>query len=117
MFSLYSYIQTQNQDIEAVKDQCLRLNEEIVRYTAAQTAREDLRTSTLSELEQRLHGTLESTKQCLEASAKHSEDLDSVSKKVHSLFYKLQCDQMESFKGSSSQPKVSGKGDAVRSSH
>ncbi len=71
---------------------------------------EHQRKKILDGLEARLQSTLDATKACEEENKKNHESVHQIAKKVQSLFFKLQCDQMDSAKGSASVVKGSKSG-------
>jgi len=106
MFSLYNYIQTQNTEIEAVTEAAYKMSLEISLYDSKQQEEETKRMKALDSLQSRYDQTIESTNKQEEENSAHRELVHQISKKVQSLFFKLQCDQMESSK----QPTNSAKG-------
>mmetsp|Transcript_24835 Transcript_24835/g.25462 ORF Transcript_24835/g.25462 Transcript_24835/m.25462 type:complete len:515 (-) Transcript_24835:112-1656(-) len=113
MFSLYNYIQSQNTEIELALEMKNRLEEEIKRYEEHQLDQEHQRKKILDGLEARLVSTLEATRNCEEENKKNHESVHQIAKKVQSLFFKLQCDQMDSAKGSTSVVKGSKSGNSM----
>jgi hypothetical protein len=99
MFSLYNFIQTVNTEIDNVLESTLETEQEITNFKADQQDQDQQRRSTLDELQQRLTSTLEVTSQLVDSNALQQESVSQISKKVSSVFFKLQCDQMDA-KGS-----------------
>lgn len=99
MFSLYNYIQAVNTEIESATEDKQRIADEIERYKKQQQEDEIHRNKILQELHQRYKATKEATIQCVAQNKIHQDSVDQLSKKVQSIFYKLQCDQMDSNKG------------------
>lgn len=99
MFSLYNYIQAVNTEIESATEDKQRIADEIEKYKKQQQADEIHRNKILQELHQRYKATKEATIQCVNQNKIHQDSVDQLSKKVQSIFYKLQCDQMDSNKG------------------
>ena len=99
MFSLYNFIQTVNTEIDAVVEATAQTEAELGKYKAGQQDQDQQRRSTIDELQQRLTSTLEVTRQLDEQNQMQQESVGQISKKVSTLFFKLQCDQMEA-KGS-----------------
>ena len=107
MFSLYNYIQTQNTEIELALETKHRIEEEIRLYDEEQAEQEKHRQAIRDEMANKLQASIEATKVCEAENAKNHEIVHQVAKKVQSLFFKLQCDQMDSSKGNSSSNKGS----------
>ncbi|RYH32493.1 hypothetical protein EON65_00510 [archaeon] len=99
MFSLYNFIQAMNTEIDMVKEATLETEEAIVKFREDQQDQDQQRRSVIDELQQRLTSTLEITRQLVEDNAVQQESISQISKKVSSVFFKLQCDQMDA-KGS-----------------
>jgi hypothetical protein len=99
MFSLYNFIQTMNTEIDAVIDSTAQTEAEIAQYRADQQDQDQQRRSTIDELQLRLANTLEVTKALDAQNMAHQESVSQIGKKVYTLFFKLQCDQMDT-KGS-----------------
>lgn len=83
------------------------------RYEEHQLDQEHQRKKILDGLEARLQSTLEATRACEEENKKNHESVHQIAKKVQSLFFKLQCDQMDSAKGSASVVKGSKSGNTM----
>lgn len=99
MFSLYNYIQAVNTEIESATEDKQRIADEIEKYKKQQEEDEIHRNKILQELHQRYRATKEATIQCVGQNKVHQDSVDQLSKKVQSIFYKLQCDQMDNNKG------------------
>eukprot|EP01041_Mallomonas_annulata_P000841 gene841-1639_t len=110
MFSMYNYIQTQNTELETVIDATVQIQEEIKRYKQTQKEQDDQRRRIIDGLKQRLQVTLDANSHCEQRNRIHQESVDQLAKKVQSLFFKLQCDQMENGKTGTSNVKVGQKG-------
>ena len=67
----------------------------------------------LDALKLRLQTTLDATAACEEQNKIYQDSVDQIAKKVQSLFFKLQCDQMDSAKTGSTSVKVGQKGQSV----
>ncbi|CAE7555569.1 ODA1 [Symbiodinium microadriaticum] len=113
MFSLYNYIQSQNTEIELALEAKNRLEEEIRRYEEQQLDQEHQRKNILDGLESRYQSTLDATKACEEENRRNRESVHQIAKKVQSLFFKLQCDQMDSAKGPTSSVKGAKGGNSM----
>jgi hypothetical protein len=99
MFSLYNFIQTMNTEIDAVVESTIQTEQEIAQYRADQLDQDQQRRSTIDELQHRLGSTLEITRGLDAQNTAHQESVSQIGKKVYTLFFKLQCDQMDT-KGS-----------------
>lgn len=100
MFSLYNFIQTMNTEIDAVVEATIQTEQEIAQYRAEQLDQDQQRRTTIDELQHRLAATLEVTRSLDSQNTLHQESVSQIGKKVYTLFFKLQCDQMDT-KGSS----------------
>jgi hypothetical protein len=99
MFSLYNFIQTMNTEIDAVVEGTIQTEQEIAKYRADQLDQDQQRRTTIDELQHRLASTLEITRALDSQNTAHQESVSQIGKKVYTLFFKLQCDQMDT-KGS-----------------
>lgn len=99
MFSLYNFIQTVNTEIDTVIEATQQTEAEIKKFRADQHEQDQQRRSIIDELQNRLTSTLEITRQLEEQNGMQQESVSQISKKVSNLFFKLQCDQMDT-KGS-----------------
>lgn len=95
MFSLYSYIQTQNAEIESVLEADLKLKADIKEYLKNQEIEDEQRMKSLNKLQRRLESTKQAGSRCEEACKQNQEACHEVAKKIQNLFFKLQCDQMD----------------------
>jgi len=95
MFSLYNFIQAVNAEIEAVVEARNQIEEDIRTFKSEQSEQDHLRRDKLDQLQRRLDGTIDMTTQCDEQNREMHEVVGTISKKVSSLFFKLQCDQMD----------------------
>lgn len=99
MFSSYNFIQTMNTEIDTVLEATTQTEEAIAKFKEDQQDQDQQRRSAIDELQQRLASTLEITRDIVDHNAIQQESLTQISKKVSSVFFKLQCDQMDT-KGS-----------------
>lgn len=100
MFSLYNYNQSINAEIDGALELNDQTNLEIKRYQEELKDQDELRQNTSDEMQSRLAATMELTSQLEEQNAIQQETILQISKKVSNLFFKLQCDQIDT-KGSS----------------
>lgn len=96
MFSLYNFIQTVNAEIDTVVEATAQTEQAIAKFKEDQQDQDQQRRSTIDELQQRLANVLESTRALVEQNSVQQESILQISKKVSSVFFKLQCDQMDS---------------------
>lgn len=108
MFSLYNFTQTVNAEIDTVLESTSQIENSISAYKLEQQEQESQRRGVLDELQSKLQAQLKAIRECEEENKLQQECVSQISKKVSSVFFKLQCDQMDS-KGSSSNPGKSGK--------
>jgi hypothetical protein len=99
MFSLYNFIQTVNAEIDTVTEASLQTEIAINKFKEDQQDQDQQRRTTLDDLQQRLANMLESTRDVVDQNAIQQESISQINKKVSSVFFKLQCDQMDA-KGS-----------------
>lgn len=120
MFSLYNYIRNQTLEIEIAVDTSNRIRDEIQRYEINQQNQEDIHNAMLDNLLARLQHTQDKTA-ILETKNKIDvESVQQIAKKVQSLFFKLQCDQVESGKNNSTvkgKSNTSANGNSAASRH
>jgi hypothetical protein len=96
MFSLYNFIQTVNAEIEMVVDAKNQIEQDIKLFSQEQSEQDSLKLDKLKELQSRLDSTREMCRQCEEQNAEMNEIVITIGKKVSTLFFKLQCDQIDS---------------------
>ncbi|CAM9679020.1 unnamed protein product, partial [Ectocarpus fasciculatus] len=95
MFSMYSYIQTQNAEIESVLEADMKLKADIKEYSKNQAIEDEIRTKSLNKLQNRLKVTKMACGRAEVACLANQEATREIAKKIQNLFFKLQCDQME----------------------
>eukprot|EP01036_Dinobryon_divergens_P035166 gene35166-45533_t len=105
MFSLYNFIQTVNAEIDTVIEATQQTEEEVKKFREEQQEQDQQRRSIIDELQNRLTSTLEITRQLEEQNAMQQESVSQISKKVSNLFFKLQCDQMDTKAGGKDKDK------------
>jgi hypothetical protein len=96
MFSLYNFIQTIHAEIDAVLESNAQIELDIVRYKQEQEDQNNQRKTVLDEQQDRLQAAMEVIRQAEDEYKVLQESVTQISKKVSTLFYKLQCDQMDS---------------------
>mmetsp|Transcript_33342 Transcript_33342/g.33959 ORF Transcript_33342/g.33959 Transcript_33342/m.33959 type:complete len:520 (+) Transcript_33342:122-1681(+) len=109
MFSMYNYIQTQNTEIESCIENTLQIKDEIKNYKFNQQQQDDQKKRVIDGLKSRLEATQEATSVCDEKNRIQSDSVEQLAKKVQSLFFKLQCDQMDSAKAGPTASKGQNK--------
>lgn len=98
MFSLYNFIQAVNSEIDMVLESTVHVEHEIAEYKQQQEIQNEQRMSVVTELETK-HKQLLELIALTESDTKVSQEcVAQISKKVSSLFFKLQCDQMDTQK-------------------
>jgi len=95
MFSLYNFIQTVNAEIDAVSEATIQTEHEILRYRDEQQNQDQQRRIAIEELQMKLTSTQEVSRQIEQQNIAHQESINQIGKKVYTLFFKLQCDQMD----------------------
>jgi hypothetical protein len=96
MFSLYNFIQTVNGEIDNVVESTNQMAIDIDRVKQEQETSDDQRRNILDNLTNKYQTTIQSNNDLVEQSRQLQDSLQQVNKKVQSIFFKLQCDQMES---------------------
>jgi len=109
MFSMYNYIQTQNTEIEASLESTLQIKEEIKRYKEKQREQDEQKQKVIDGLQQRKRATIDTINIAEERNHSQSDAVEQLSKKVQSLFFKLQCDQMDNAKAGPTASKGQNK--------
>lgn len=95
MFSLYNYCQALNSEIETVVDAQANIEREVAQYSRGQQTQDYERKTMLEALEGKLSAVQDAIREQEITNKSYSESVDQIAKKVQSLFFKLQCDQME----------------------
>lgn len=99
MFSMYNYIQTAIAEIDSYTESKLRTEQEIVEYKQDQASQEEQRRKYIDDLQQRVQTMLHTTMQLSQENDVKQECINQIAKKVNSVFYKLQCDQVDAKAG------------------
>eukprot|EP01038_Epipyxis_sp_PR26KG_P015498 gene15498-20915_t len=95
MFSLYNFIQAINSEIDTVLESTTQTEQDIASYKENQYDQDQQRRLILDELTTRLDSVVEVNKEFEDLNRVHQETVSQINKKVSTLFFKLQCDQME----------------------
>ena len=95
MFSLYNFVQTVNSEIDTVHESIVIIDQEIEEFSKDQQEQEKARKSILDNLQSRMQSTEETTQHMEEENHASQEAMAQLCKKVSSVFFKLQCDQMD----------------------
>lgn len=95
MFSLYNFVQTCNSDIDAINEETLHIDAEISNFKKEQEEQDSSRRKVLDKLTSRQQAAVETAQALQELNVQQKEAVHQVSKKIHNVFYKLQCDQMD----------------------
>lgn len=94
MFSMYNYTQTINNEIDSVEESCVGVEADIEAYKLSVKDQSEARLRKQQELEEKLKATTEVSRRIQAQNQQQRECVDQLSKKVQSMFYKLQCDQL-----------------------
>ena len=103
-FSLFNYIQALNQETDWTLERRARLEEEIHHYEETLAEEEAQRTEAMATLQGKWRNAKEATDECSHAALEAQRTLERIAKKIHSLFFKIQCDQLLSGSGQNHQP-------------
>lgn len=93
-FSLFNYIQAQNQETDWTLERHTRLEEEIKAYEEKLSNEEAQRAEAMADLQGKWRGAKEATDECSHAAQEAQRMLERIAKKIQSLFFKIQCDQI-----------------------
>jgi hypothetical protein len=107
MFSLYTFIQTVNSDIDTVTEATAQVAANIQKYKKDQQNQDVQRRTVLDEMQSKLQAQVALLQECEEVNKMHYESVSQISKKVSSVFFKLQCDQMDSKQSNASNSSSS----------
>lgn len=113
MFSLYNFVQAINSEIDTLKEQELHIQEEIAKYKQTAEEQEETRRKVLDDLQSRVQAAQEVHDQTVEQNHAQREAVQQISKKIQSVFFKLQCDQMDAKGNPKEQPATTIKGTTV----
>lgn len=109
MFSLYNFIQTTNAEIEAMTEARERTQRDIELFKAEHAMQELQRRAAVDELNGRIQSMLAATLAMTAENEAKQESITQIAKKVNTVFYKLQCDQMDSKGGGGGGTSKSGR--------
>ncbi|KAJ8598740.1 hypothetical protein CTAYLR_010722 [Chrysophaeum taylorii] len=109
-FSLFNYVQAQNQETDWTLERHARLEEEIKTYEEELSIEETQRAEAMANLQGKWRNAKEATDECSHAAQEAQRTLGRIAKKVQSLFFKIQCEQMmsASARDSGKSRKMSG---------
>lgn len=93
-FSLFNYIQAQNQETDWTLERHARLEEEIKLYEEKLGDEEAQRAEAMADLNGKWRYAKEATDECGHAVLEAQRSLERIAKKIQSLFFKIQCDQL-----------------------
>jgi hypothetical protein len=111
MFSMYNFVQTVNAEIDTVQESVGVIEEEIEEFVKEQDEQDKARRSVLDALQSRMQSTEETTQHLEDENHANHEAIGQLCKKVSSVFFKLQCDQMDAPKNKNdNQVAVGAKG-------
>lgn len=113
MFSLYNFIQSVNADIDTQNEAAHTITLELEKFKEDQKVQEQSKINVLAQLESRLAYQLETYRVAEEQQKQLSNNVAQISKKVQSIFFKLQCDQMDNKANQAQGNKNASKGVAM----
>jgi len=93
-FSLFNYIQAQNQETDCTLERHARLEEEIKAYEQKLSSEEAQRAEAMADLQGKWRSAKEATDECSHAAQEAQRMLERIAKRIQSLFFKIQCDQI-----------------------
>jgi hypothetical protein len=93
-FSLFNFIQTLNQDTDFTLEMHARLEEEIMEYANEQKLQESSRQATVSNYKKQVFEAKEERRKMAILALDEQKTVEKIAKKVQTLFYKIQCDQL-----------------------
>ena len=94
MFSLYNYTQAMNTESDTIDEQCLKIESDIEKYQLTVEEQNQLKYTKLNELENKLDQNHKAIDHLSQEIAIQRDSVEQLSKKIQSMFYKLQCDQL-----------------------
>ncbi len=95
MFSLYNFIQSVNAEIDTVLESTQQTEQAIAKFKEDQQDQDQQRRVAIDDLQTKLSSALELTNDLVDTNSIQQESISQISKKVSSVFFKLQCDQMD----------------------
>ena len=108
MFSLYNFVQTVNAEIDGMKEAEVQIEEEISTFKSNAAENEEQKRLVLDNLQSRLQSATEASEASIEENAAQSEAMQQLQKKIQSVFFKIQCDQMDAKANTKDQPTTKG---------
>lgn len=93
-FSIFKYIQEQIEERDKFVEQAQDIEEEAVKLRRTYAIEEEERKRKLAKQNKELAVVIESTKEFTDTSTQQQISIEQLAKKVQSLFYKIQCDQL-----------------------
>lgn len=96
MFSLYNFIQTMNTDIDRIHEAKNQKKSEMKQFDRSQNDLEKQRSKIMDDLNDKYQAVTNTIAQLDESNQNNHDHLNQINKKISSLFFKLQCDQVES---------------------
>jgi chromosome segregation ATPase len=95
MFSLYNYCQAVNAEIETFNEAIQKIQVEIAKYKEEQDSHSKQQQQVHGEMQRKVEQATESVAGSKKKFMGSQDSVEQISKKVQSLFFKLQCDQMD----------------------
>ena len=108
MFSMYNFVQTVNAEIDTVQESIAVIDGEIEEFMKEQEEQEKARKDVLDALQNRMQSTEETTQHLEDENHANHEAIGQLCKKISSVFFKLQCDQMDAPKNKNDNQAVVG---------
>ena len=93
-FSLFNFIQTVNQETDKTLEEHARLEEEICAYADDQRKQEESRVAKVKGYKKQVQDSREDRKKMTILAMEEQKTVEKIAKKVQTLFYKIQCDQL-----------------------
>lgn len=94
MFSLYNYTQAMNTESDAIDEQCLKIESDIEKYQQTVAEQNQLKFTKMHEMETKLVQNQQMMEDLSHQISIQRDSVEQLSKKIQSMFYKLQCDQL-----------------------
>ena len=93
-FSLFNYVQAQNQETDWTLKRRARLEAEICTYEDKLSEEETQRADAMADLQGKWRSEKENADECKYAALEAQQALEQIARKIQSFFFKIQCDQL-----------------------
>lgn len=114
MFSLYNFMQSLQTEMDSVLEAQNQMTLDIEAFKEAQREQNEQRTKVLDALRKKVEACKEASKAAEEQLRTLQESVSHIAKKVHTIFFKLQCEQLDN-KGSGGAGGGGGGGQGSKS--